>query len=162
MTKKNILFVCTGNSCRSVMAEGLLKKMVEGRDDFLIGSAGVGTGDGYRASDETLRVLSRHGIDMSAHKSRAITAAMVRTADRIFVMENMHKAAILAEWPEVSEKTHLLTEYSRHAKVRGNEIDIPDPIRMSSDFYKNVFDVIRECVEHIAEEFGVKKEEAEK
>ena len=160
MTKKNILFVCTGNSCRSVMADGLFKKLVEGRKDFIVGSAGVGAGDGYAASDETLRVLSRHGIDMSAHKSRQITAAMVHAADRIFVMENMHKFAILREWPEVSEKTHLLTEYSRHAKVRGNEIDIPDPIRMSSDFYKNVFQVIRECVEHIAEEFGVKKEEA--
>ena len=156
--KKSILFVCTGNSCRSVMAEGLFKKLVEMREDFLVGSAGVGAADGYGASDETLRVMRKHGIDMSRHKSRCITAAMVRTADRIFVMENMHRDAILREWPEVAEKTHLLTEYSRHAKHRGREIDIPDPIRMSQDFYRNVFDVIRECVDHIAEEFGVKKE----
>ena len=159
--KKNILFVCTGNSCRSVMAEGLFKKLVEDRDDFFVGSAGVAAADGYGASDETLRVMKKNGIDMSSHKSRHITTAMVRTADKIFVMENMHRAAILQDWPEAAEKTHLLTEYSKHAKHRGREIDIPDPIRMSQDFYKNVFDVIRECVEHIAEEFGVKKEEVE-
>ena len=159
--KKSVLFVCTGNSCRSVMAEGLFKKLVEGRDDFYVGSAGVGAADGYGASDETLHVMRQHGIDMSGHKSRRITAAMVRTADKIFVMENMHRAAILQEWPQAAEKTHLLTEYSKHVKHRGREIDIPDPIQMSRDFYRNVFDVIRECVEHIAEEFGVKIGEVE-
>ncbi len=157
--KKSILFVCTGNSCRSVMAEGLFKKAVENRKDFLVGSAGVAAGDGYGASDDTLLVMKKHGIDMSDHKSRRVTAAMVRTADKIFVMENMHRDAILEEWPEAAEKTHLLTEYSKHVKHRGREIDIPDPIRMSQDFYRNVFEVIRECVDHIAEEFGVKKEE---
>ena len=117
--KKNILFVCTGNSCRSVMAEGLFKKLIEDRKDFHVGSAGVGAADGYGASDETLRVMKKHGIDMSDHKSRGITAAMVRTADKIFVMENMHRDAILEEWPEAAEKTHLLTEYSKHAKHHG-------------------------------------------
>jgi protein-tyrosine-phosphatase len=141
------------------MAEGLFKKLVAGRDDFHVGSAGVSAADGYGASDETLRVLRKNDIDMTGHKSRGITAAMVRTADKIFVMENMHRDAIIAEWPEAAEKTRLLTEYSKHAKRRGHEIDIPDPIRMSPDFYRNVFEVIRECVGHIAEEFGVKKEE---
>ena len=157
--KKSILFVCTGNSCRSVMAEGLFRDIVKGRaEDFLVGSAGIAAFDGSGASEETLRVMGAHGIDMSEHKSRRLTAAMVRTADKIFVMENMHKHAILQDWPEAGEKTHLLTEYSKKLQHRGHEIDIPDPIQMSRDFYKNVFLVIRECVEHIAEEYGVKKE----
>ena len=159
--KKNVLFVCTGNSCRSVMAEGLFKKLVEDAGlakDFIVGSAGVAAFDGSDASPETLQVLRTQGIDMSAHRSRHLTAAMVRLADKIFVMENMHRHAILQDWPEAAEKTHLLTEFSKRAKNRGHEIDIPDPIRMSKDFYKNVFLVISECVEHIGEEFGVKKE----
>lgn len=143
------------------MAEGLFKKLVEDaglHKQFQVGSAGVAAFDGYEASAETLQVLSAHGIDLSGHKSRRLTAQMVRTADKIFVMENMHRAAVLQEWPEAAEKTHLLTEYSKKKANRGHEIDIPDPIRMSRDFYRNVFQVIRECVEHIGEEFGITKD----
>ena len=156
--KKNILFVCTGNSCRSVMAEGLFKKLVEEEaDQFQVGSAGVGAVDGYPASSETLKVMQEHGIDMSAHRSRRLTAAMVRLADRIFVMEQMHREAVLRQWPEAGEKVRLLTEYARDSKQRSMEIDIPDPIRMPDNFYKNVFQVIRDCVTRIAGEMGVQK-----
>jgi protein-tyrosine-phosphatase len=162
--KKSILFICTGNSCRSVMAEGLFKKLVEDRaDEFHVGSAGVGAMDGYPASEETLKALKAHGVDMSGHKSRTLTAQMVRTADKIFVAETMHRDAILDHWPEAAEKTHLLTEYSTEARRRGHSIDIPDPIRMSANFYGNVLQVIKDCVTHIAEEYGVQaKEEGKK
>jgi protein-tyrosine-phosphatase len=83
---------------------------------------------------------------------------MVRTADKIFVMENMHKEAIVQAWPEAAEKVHLLTEYSGDKNYLKREIDIPDPIRMPDNFYKNVFWVIRDCVTHIAEEMGISKE----
>ena len=156
--KKNILFVCTGNSCRSVMAEAYFRHLVaDHSSEFLIGSAGVGAMDGYPASQETVRVMREHGIDVSKHQSRKITSAMVRTADKIFVMEAMHKEVILRSWPEAGEKVHLLTEYSVDDFKKSLEIDIPDPIRMTDNFYDNVFQVIRECVAHIAEEFGVKK-----
>ncbi len=156
--KKNILFVCTGNSCRSVMAEGLFKQAVSDHaNGFLVGSAGVSAMDGYPASVETIHVMKEHGIDMSNHRSRRVTAAMVRAADRILVMELMHKLMILEDWPEAAEKVHLLTEYAGNAKARGLEIEIPDPIRMSGSFYKNVFQLIRECVTRLAEEFGIEK-----
>ena len=83
---------------------------------------------------------------------RSLTAAMVRTADRIFVMEQMHREAILQSWPEAAEKVHLLTEYAADDKQKFHEIDIPDPIRMPDNFYKNVFRVIHDCVAHIAED----------
>jgi protein-tyrosine-phosphatase len=157
--KKNILFVCTGNSCRSVMAEGLFKKLVEGQEDqFQVGSAGVAAPDGYPASSETVKVMQEHGVDVSAHLSRHLTSAMVRVADKIFVMEQMHKESVLRQWPEAGEKVHLLTEYAADAKQRSMEIDIPDPIRMPDNFYKNVFRVIRDCVKRIAEDMGVPKQ----
>ena len=157
--KKNILFVCTGNSCRSVMAEGLFRELVSGQAErFHVGSAGVSALDGYPASQETVKVMKEEHIDVSEHRSRHLTAAMVRMADKIFVMENVHKEAILQSWPEAVEKVHLLTEYSRDRKHKMNEIDIPDPIRMPDHFYKNVFRVIRDCVAHIAEDMGIQKE----
>ena len=157
--KKNILFVCTGNSCRSVMAEGLFRHAVsEQADRFLVGSAGVSALDGYPASPETVKVMKEEGIDVSAHRSRHLTAAMVRMADKIFVMEQMHRDAILQSWPEAGEKVRLLTEYSPEARERSMEIDIPDPIRMPDGFYHNVFRVIRDCVMRVAEEMGIQKE----
>lgn len=141
------------------MAEGLFRHVVSDRaNEFAVGSAGVSAMDGYPASAETVRVMDDHGIDVSHHRSRHLTAAMVRTADKILVMELMHKLAIIQDWPEASEKVHLLTEYAGNAKARGLEIEIPDPIRMSASFYKNVFQVIQECVTRLAEEFGVTKE----
>ena len=159
--KKDILFVCTGNSCRSVMAEGLFKKLVEDNgvtSKFHVHSAGVAAMDGYPSSGETVKALKALGVDMSGHRSRGITGAMVRSADKIFVMENMHRQAILENWPEAAEKTHLLTEYSTKASQRGNGIDIPDPIRMSELFYRNVLQVIQDCIVHIGEEFGITQE----
>ena len=157
--KKNVLFVCTGNSCRSVMAEGFFKHLVTGQEDkFQVGSAGVSALDGYPASLETVKVMKEEGIDVTGHRSRHLTSAMVRLADKIFVMEQMHKDAILDSWPEAREKVYLLTHYSGDPKQRMMEIDIPDPIRMPDNFYKNVFRVIRDCVTRVAEEMGVKKE----
>lgn len=130
----------------------------EKAEHFHVHSAGVAALDGYSSSAETIRVMREHGIDVSGHKSRHLTGAMVRAADLIIVMEWLHKNAILQNWPEASEKTHLLTEYSSHGKGKGMEIDIPDPIRMPENFYKNVFQVIRECVLRIAEEMGIPRE----
>ena len=153
--KKNILFVCTGNSCRSVMAEGFFKHLTASRaEQFLVGSAGISAMDGYPASQETVQVMNEHGIDVSAHQGRRLTGAMVRMADRIFVMETLHKAAILNTWPEAGEKVHLLTEYAKDQKLRLQGIDIPDPIRMPDDFYKNVSRVIESCVKRVVEELN--------
>lgn len=139
---KLIIFVCTGNSCRSVMAEGLFKKYCEKRpSDFQIISAGVGTIDGLLASPETLRLLKEEeGIDMSAHRSQRLTRELIASADRIYAMEKMHRDWILQFVPEAASKVELLAG-----------TDIPDPIRMSEAFYKNVFTVIRDNVKKIAE-----------
>ena len=149
---KKILFVCTGNSCRSVMAEGLFKKMVSGRaDEFEVSSAGISAMDGFPASPETVRVMESEGVDVSDHRSRRLKADMVNDMDKIFVMERMHKDWILRFFPKVKSKVFLLTEF--HAANPDNpcEVDIPDPIQMSDSFYQNVLSVIRNCVEKIVQ-----------
>ena len=124
------------------MAEGLFRHLVSSKAGrFLVGSAGIHALDGCEASEQAVQVMEREGIDVSSHRSRRLTAAMVRSADKIFVMENSHKQSILRSWPEASEKVHLLSE-----------TEIPDPIGTSEHFYKNVFCVIRDAIVRIVKE----------
>ena len=147
---KKILFVCTGNSCRSVMAEGLFKKMTEGRsDEFETSSAGISAIDGFPASPETIKVMAAEGMDVSGHRSQRLKAELVRASDKIFVMEREHKDWILRFLPESKGKVFLLTEFHTPDYGSAGEVDIPDPIQMSDSFYQNVLSVIRDCVKKI-------------
>ena len=153
MKPKKILFVCTGNSCRSVMAEGLFRKFVEDRvEDFIVESAGISAMDGFPPTDQTIRVMKEEGVDVSDHLSQRLTLEMIEASHKIFVMEKFHKDWILRYAPEAEPKVMLLTEFSSKA---GNghmgDIDIPDPIQMSEHFYKNILTIIRQCVQKIAE-----------
>ncbi len=146
---KNILFVCTGNSCRSVMAEGLFKKAVAGREkDFIVGSAGVAAFDGYPSTLETIRAMHREGIDISGHQSRRLTREMVEQADKIYVAEKLHQEMILNFWPQSVGKVHLLTEF---ADDKNKGMDVPDPIKTSDEFYREILKMIEKCIHRIVE-----------
>jgi protein-tyrosine phosphatase len=150
---KRILFVCTGNSCRSVMAEGLFKKLTEARSGkFQVTSAGISAIEGFPATPETIEAMEKEGVDVSGHRSRRLTPEMVKAADRIFVMEEIHKELILSMVPEARNKVFLLTEFSPAVSGKDTMRNVPDPIRMSESFYKNVLGVIRDCVKNIAED----------
>ena len=122
--------------------------------DIETSSAGVGAIDGYPASEETVKTMKEYGIDMAAHRSRRLTREMAKKADGIFVMEGYHRQAILKQWPDMEPKVHLLAEYTEISMPWGRDIDIPDPIRMSSSFYQNVSRVIRDCVRGLAAKIG--------
>ena len=149
---KHILFVCTGNSCRSVMAEGFFRHLtVERALDIKTSSAGVSAVDGYPPTAETVQTMSEEGIDVSGHRSRKLTLEMVTQADKIFAMERTHKQIILENWPQAREKVFLMTQFASPVRTHGSQVDIPDPIHMPVYFYQNVAQVIRECVERITE-----------
>lgn len=134
------------------MAEGLFKKYTEARaKDFVISSAGINALDGYPATPETLEVLEQEGVDMSGHRSRRLTYDMVRTADHIYVMEEVHRQSIVKLVPEAADKVWLLGDFAQGHREHAGHSDIPDPIRMSDSFYRNVMDVIRDCVKKIVE-----------
>ena len=150
---KKILFVCTGNSCRSVMAEALFNKWAESRPgEYRAQSAGISSIDGFPATAETVKVLKEAGLDASKHETRRLTQEMILDADRIFVMESMHRDWITAVVPGSAKKISLLTEYCSEDDYCKNRMDVPDPIRMSDNFYKNVFGVVRTCIERIGEQ----------
>ena len=124
------------------MAEGIFKKITQDRsNEFKIGSAGISALDGYPPTDDTIQVMREHGIDVTYHRSRRLIAPMVEESDHIYVMEHYHRDWILKLFPELSYKVELLA----------NE-DVPDPIRMSTLFYENVYGMIERCVQKIAEE----------
>ena len=147
---KNILFVCTGNSCRSVMAEGFLKKKLKekNRIDVEVYSAGIMMLSGSGATDMTKQVLANEGIDVSNHHSQKITKEMLKKSDIILVMEHLHEERILEIAPELKNRVFLLKEF---AKIKGNSLNIEDPIGMPVEFYERTFSVIKEAVEKIME-----------
>src|SRR2546425_8951237 len=102
---KTILFVCTGNVCRSPMAEGLFRHAVKGRGDFCVLSAGVGALDGQPPRAYAVQALRGMGIDISQQRSRMLTAELVTQADYIFCMTHAHVDAVHLPYPQTVDKT---------------------------------------------------------
>ena len=132
-----ILLVCTGNTCRSPMAEGLLKNRLarelnctpENLLDrgVMVASAGVSAMPGSPASPEAVAVLQESGIDISQHASQPVSERLVRNADLIFTLTAGHRQALLSQWPEAEGRVHLLSPDRR---------DVSDPIGGTTEDYR--------------------------
>lgn len=148
---KIILLVCTGNSCRSPMAQGYLGHLLKGREDIEIISAGVSTVSGTLATPEAIKVMAECGIDISGHLARGLTDETIKKADLILVMEKSHKETILRRVPVAKGKVYLLKEFGRKEKILPDEnLDIADPIGAPLEIYQKSFAVIKEELERIA------------
>lgn len=150
-SKKTILFVCTGNSCRSVMAEYLLKSRIHHRNDIEVYSAGTGVFLRSTASSETVSVLHDEGIDATKHLSQGINSILLKKADLIFVMTHNHRQHVLERAPEVEHRVYMLREFVNNPSGFQTELDIPDPMGHSHAEYKHCLSVIREAVDKIVE-----------
>ncbi len=137
LTKPMIVIVCTGNTCRSPMAEALLRDRLTraggGLENVLVLSAGVAAHEGALASAQAVDVMDRRGLDLSAHASRSLSDAILNQADLILTMTRGHRAAIIAAWPELASQVHTL---------RRDGGDITDPVGAPLEVYEACADQI--------------------
>ncbi|SHE58519.1 protein-tyrosine phosphatase [Caldanaerobius fijiensis DSM 17918] len=142
---KTVLFVCTGNTCRSSMAEYIFRDMLNKRGDvkgIKVLSAGISAFPGAMASPEAIEVMKELGIDMSPHRSRALTREMIEKSDLILTMTSEHKRQILSIVPQAENKVFTLKEFAQM-----EEKDILDPFGKTIDVYRNSAQEIKEALE---------------
>lgn len=122
---KRVLFVCTGNTCRSPLAEALFRDLVKGRSDYEVSSAGIAAAPGMPASKHTLAILREKGLLSDAFSSRMLDEDMVRAATHIFAMAGHHIAAIAGEFPEHADKVYLVSEFAAEDDLRSKDVSDP-------------------------------------
>jgi protein-tyrosine-phosphatase len=132
-----ILFVCTGNTCRSAMAEAIARRVAPelGLTDLEIGSAGTAAWEGAPASDGALLVSLENDIDLSSHKARLLTRDLIDRSDLILAMGPHHLERI--EALGARGKTHLLTSFSSRGTT---DRPIGDPFGGELSLYRETFD----------------------
>lgn len=150
------LVVCTGNTCRSPMGEGLLQKRMAdrlgcsieslGEKGVAVLSAGIAAMPGSPAAAQAIEVMSKMGIDIATHLSQPITGRLAQFADIILTMTNGHRQALISHWPTLETRTKTL---------RRDGADVSDPIGSPVEVYQSTANQIDENLIEWVKEFDL-------
>lgn len=149
----NILFVCTGNTCRSPMAEHLLRKLLAdvNKTDITVSSAGISPTHGVYFPEEARQALASEGVGSVRHTSREVTSEMMRQADLVLVMEPYHRDVLRRRFPGFHDRIHVLKE---HAGTSNGNPGISDPFGQPLSVYKETLEEIRDALRKIIEKIA--------
>lgn len=161
---KSLLFVCTGNTCRSSMAETLLKRIKKSSKSFpansenfdlYISSAGVSAQEGEGANPKAIKAMEEFGLDLTYHKARQITGEMIEESDLILVMTQGQKAFLTLLYPASMDKVFTLKEYVDAGDSSGNHMDVLDPFGGTMDDYRKSALEIKRLAHSLAHKLGI-------
>ena len=162
---KTILFVCTGNTCRSSMAEGFFNDAVKNAQSlsemYKGESAGLAAFEGEPAAQHSVNVMKNiWNIDISGHRARNLDRDMVNRADLILTMTKGHKEMIISKFPGSESKVFTLKEFIHGKNPDNGEEgdcnmhDVADPYGMPEQVYRKCAEEIKKAVDMLVEKLG--------
>ena len=139
-----IMFICTGNICRSAMADAMLKKKIkEENKPIEVYSCGIFAQNGDYPTNEAVEVMKEYGVDLSKHRATNIRNSKIEEMDVILCATTAHKNNVLNMYPELEGKVYTMKEYAGYDK---NDLDIKDPWGYDIDTYRRCAKEIDECL----------------
>lgn len=146
-----IMFICTGNICRSAMAEGMMKKLAKDNNlDLDICSCGIYAEDGDYATYNAVEAARYYDANIEGHRATNIRKSKIKEMDIILCATESHKQSVLYMYPELKEKVFTMKEYAELDK-NGQDMDIKDPWGYDMNVYQNCAEEIEKCLIKIIE-----------